>query len=200
MNPAKNEAFTFYQEDNANKKFDEIAGSGIIAGSQADRDFLAGLDSSLGAAIGVEINEWPKGVDATSRDFHSGILAGIILTFGAGEAAELGEVGQGTEAVKNSTLEPGPYAGESIAARGPERDFTLEERAEMNRIGRCHTCGTTEPGTKSGDFIPDHQPPSKLNPKEEPQRLYPQCASCSRRQGGEVNGAYVGGRRKIRHS
>lgn len=87
------------------------------------------------------------------------------------------------------TLAPGEHAGDSIPARGPERDFTGEEREDVNEIGRetgCHTCGTKEPGTKSGNFVPDHQPPSKANPSGAPQRLYPQCLSCSRQQGGEV--------------
>lgn len=88
-----------------------------------------------------------------------------------------------------TTLEPGPYATESIPARGPERDFTAAEREAVNEIGRkhgCHTCGSKDPGTKSGDFIPDHQPPSQLAPGQ-PQRLFPHCKACSRKQGGEVN-------------
>ncbi|WP_153064973.1 RHS repeat domain-containing protein [Xanthomonas arboricola] len=87
------------------------------------------------------------------------------------------------------TLAPGEHAGDSIPARGPERDFTGDEREDVNEIGRetgCHTCGTKDPGTKSGNFVPDHQPPSKANPSGAPQRLYPQCLSCSRQQGGEV--------------
>ena len=88
-----------------------------------------------------------------------------------------------------STLEPGQHARESIPARGAGRDFTVAEREAVNEIGRkhgCHTCGTRNPGTKSGDFIPDHQPPSQLAPGQ-PQRLFPHCKACSLRQGGEVN-------------
>ncbi|HVO79498.1 MAG TPA: RHS repeat-associated core domain-containing protein [Terriglobales bacterium] len=96
-----------------------------------------------------------------------------------GAAEEAGATGQNAIGVGN-------YANESIAARSTARDFTSAERAEINRIGSetgCHTCGTTNPGTKSGSFIPDHQPPSALNPSGQPQRLYPQCLSCSREQG-----------------
>lgn len=53
----------------------------------------------------------------------------------------------------------------------------------------CHTCGSTDPGTKSGNFVPDHQPPSALNPAGEEQKLYPHCLPCSRQQGGEVRQA-----------
>ena len=94
-----------------------------------------------------------------------------------------------TAAPTRSTLKPGPYASESIPARGPGRDFTAAEREAVNRIGRkhgCHTCGNKEPGTKSGDFIPDHQPPSQLSPGQT-QRLFPHCKACSLKQGGEVN-------------
>ncbi len=91
-----------------------------------------------------------------------------------------------------STLEPRPFAGESIPARGPGRDFTPQERAEMNRIGDesgCHTCGARDPGTKSGNWICDHQPVSCLNPEGGAQALYPQCLGCSRRQGGDARQA-----------
>jgi hypothetical protein len=84
------------------------------------------------------------------------------------------------------TFQPGPYAGESIPARSSEQVFTSQERAAIDRIGQttgCHTCGTTNPGTRSGHFIPDHQPPSALNTNNAPQQLYPQCINCSREQG-----------------
>jgi hypothetical protein len=81
---------------------------------------------------------------------------------------------------------PGPYATESIPARGPERDFTAVERRWGNGIGQCHTCGTREPGTLSGNFVLDHQLPNALNPPGRAQRLYPQCNSCSRNQAGWV--------------
>jgi hypothetical protein len=96
-----------------------------------------------------------------------------------GRLSELARVGIG----------PGPFAGESIPARGPDRNFTDEERAEINRIGigtGCHTCGTQEPETTTGNFVPDHQLPSALNPIGRAQRLYPQCLTCSRRQGGWI--------------
>jgi hypothetical protein len=82
---------------------------------------------------------------------------------------------------------PGPFAGESIPARGPNRNFTTDERSEINRIGSetgCHTCGTSDSGPPSGNFVPDHQPPNALNSSRQPQRLYPQCLGCSQGQGG----------------
>lgn len=84
---------------------------------------------------------------------------------------------------------PGPYAGESIPARGPQRNFTAAERTEINRIGSeggCHVCGTTEPGTSTGNFVLDHQPPNALS-FGRAQRLYPQCLTCSLRQGGYLS-------------
>ncbi len=66
------------------------------------------------------------------------------------------------------TLEPGPYARESIPARGPKRlfKFTEDERAQVDDIGNkygCHTCGTRNPGTPNGRWILDHQPADALN-------------------------------------
>lgn len=83
----------------------------------------------------------------------------------------------------------GEFAGDSIPARSSARDFTRDERASINEIGSrtgCHTCGTFEPGTKSNNFVPDHQPASALNSEGVPQKLYPQCLGCSREQGLEI--------------
>jgi hypothetical protein len=85
---------------------------------------------------------------------------------------------------------PGPFAGESIAARGSSRNFTGPERREGNRIffeTGCHTCGTFNPGTASGNCVLDHQPPTAWNPHGSQQRLYPQCLSCSSRQGNWIS-------------
>lgn len=106
------------------------------------------------------------------------VTAGVAdILGGAGGAGAAGEAGDGLFA-------PGPYAGESIPAEnGSSRAFTASERAEMNRIGAdtgCHRCGATDPGTKSGNFVPDHQPPNAVNPAGGAQRLYPHCIQCSR--------------------
>jgi hypothetical protein len=88
--------------------------------------------------------------------------------------------------LQRAGIGPGRYAEESIPARGPERDFTTAERTEINRIGAksgCHTCGILEPGTALGSYVPDHQPPTRWNPLGRTQRLFPQCLTCSRRQG-----------------
>lgn len=95
-----------------------------------------------------------------------------------------------SDAARATTLKPGPHAGESIPARSAARDFNVGERSAGNRIiggTGCHTCVSKDAGTKSGNAILDHQPPNKLNTSNAPQRLYPHCSTCSRRQGGEVN-------------
>jgi len=89
-----------------------------------------------------------------------------------------------------ATLKPGPHAAESVPASGPR--ITTAEQTEINRIGQtsgCHTCGTKDPGTKSGNFVGDHQPSTALNQAGKPQSLYPQCLHCSQVQGGEVRAA-----------
>lgn len=40
--------------------------------------------------------------------------------------------------------------------------------------------------TRSGNFIPDHQPVSATVPDGTPQVLYPQCKRCSCVQGGII--------------
>lgn len=64
--------------------------------------------------------------------------------------------------------------------------FNDYERREINRIGSetgCHSCGAKGPGTKSGNWIADHQPPGGINWRARPQRLYPHCLTCKKRQG-----------------
>lgn len=101
---------------------------------------------------------------------------------------ELGRA-QSRAAGETSAIPIGPYASESIPARGAQRNFTSEERREVDRMGNqhgCHTCGTMTPGSKLGHWVPDHQAPSALSRPGATQRLYPQCLSCSYQQGGEV--------------
>lgn len=64
--------------------------------------------------------------------------------------------------------------------------FTEEERRAINSIGLqngCHTCGTKDPGTRSGSFIGDFQPPSAANWKRISQEIFPHCLICKRIQG-----------------
>jgi RHS repeat-associated protein len=90
------------------------------------------------------------------------------------------------------TLEPGGNANGSIPANGPGRNFTPSERGAINQLGQddgCHSCGSKTAGTKTGNFVPDHQPPSALAKPGQQQRLYPHCLPCSQKQGGEVSAA-----------
>jgi RHS repeat-associated protein len=80
----------------------------------------------------------------------------------------------------------GNYAEESIPARSKGRDWTKQEIDQNNANGDnfgCHTCGIRTPGTKLGTWIKDHWPPSEWIPNGMTQRLFPQCASCSAKQG-----------------
>jgi hypothetical protein len=55
----------------------------------------------------------------------------------------------------------------------------LVRRAEGRQLSRAPAAIH---GTKSGHFVPDHQPPSATAPEGTPQRLYTQCIKCSREQ------------------
>jgi hypothetical protein len=121
---------------------------------------------------------------AVATDLGRGSALALTL------AAPVSGIGGSPAAGEVTTLKPGPFATDSISARGAGRSFNTAERSAIDRIGGesgCHTCGTTNPGTKSGHFIPDHQPPNALNPSGGPQQLYPQCSTCSfPRQANEV--------------
>jgi len=81
---------------------------------------------------------------------------------------------------------PGPYAVESVEATGPR--ITSQQQQDINRLGNlngCHSCGTRNPGTRSGNFVGDHQDPTAFG--TEPQVLYPQCLRDSNIQGGVIS-------------
>ncbi|WP_144425428.1 polymorphic toxin-type HINT domain-containing protein [Cellulosimicrobium cellulans] len=82
----------------------------------------------------------------------------------------------------------GPHAREGVALVNGKLTATV--RRLINQYGNrngCHTCGTRSPGTRSGNWIPDHQPSSALVPRGTPQTAYPHCRSCASRQGGIVS-------------
>jgi RHS repeat-associated protein len=75
---------------------------------------------------------------------------------------------------------------------GPSARPTAAQQKAINEMGDahgCNTCGATTPGTKSGNWVGDHQPPTALNTSGGPQVYQPQCLQCSRQQGGQVAAA-----------
>src|SRR5260221_665500 len=55
---------------------------------------------------------------------------------------------------------------------GPSPRPTAEQQEAINAAGAqagCHTCGTTDPGPQSGTWIGDPQPPTAVNPPDNPQ-------------------------------
>lgn len=87
-----------------------------------------------------------------------------------------------------SNVGPGEYAEESVPA-GPSPRPTKEQQEQINENGDrygCHTCGTKNPGTKSGNWIGDHQDPTIINAPGKPQVYYPHCVGCSNAQGGRL--------------
>ncbi|GGY07392.1 hypothetical protein GCM10010358_70690 [Streptomyces minutiscleroticus] len=87
------------------------------------------------------------------------------------------------------TLGAGPNAREGVGLENGdiEADGVRDLINESGNAHGCHTCDATTPGTKDGDWIPDHQPPSSLVAPGSPQTAYPHCLSCARRQGGVVS-------------
>ncbi|MDX2564918.1 SpvB/TcaC N-terminal domain-containing protein [Streptomyces sp. TX20-6-3] len=87
------------------------------------------------------------------------------------------------------TLGAGPNAREGVGLENGdiEADGVRDLINESGNKYGCHTCDATTPGTKDGDWIPDHQPPSSLVAPGSPQTAYPHCLPCARRQGGVVS-------------
>ena len=92
----------------------------------------------------------------------------------------------------SSLFHPGAFSRvkASLHANGAEYITKGEREGSRGRLGLndygwmygCHTCGRK----RVDSFIGDHMPPNKLARPGQLQRLYPQCAVCSSRQGGAV--------------
>jgi hypothetical protein len=94
------------------------------------------------------------------------------------------------ELASRGGIGPGPFGVDSFLSSGSGRPRVEDIRRNNENGGRngCHACGTIDPGTRSGNWVYDHQDPTALNRTDRPQRIYPQCAHCSAVQGGWVNG------------
>lgn len=170
---------------------------GILAKlMMSDYDFL-GYDTIASDAYEASSVEQPADNYAKGAELANPVNVALALTpfkFSVvGKAAMEKSLGGALfdEITNVSTLEPGPFGAGSIPARGSGALNAAEQR-EINALGEangCHTCGNTNPGTKSGSFIGDHQQPSAFGP---PTRIYPQCIRCSDAQGGIVKGVLDG--------
>jgi RHS repeat-associated protein len=88
-------------------------------------------------------------------------------------------------AAATTDLSNQPSHGELVPTFGPRP--TSGERQKVNDRGNtegCMTCGAKTSGTASGNWIPNHVPPTSLKMPGEPQYLGPHCRNCSNKQGG----------------
>jgi hypothetical protein len=131
--------------------------------------------------------------------FEVVVAVGATVTAGAASAKVLNDAQRNyvtykanQQANKPTTLQPGPHAGPAPGVQGEKgKRPTSKQQEGVNAEGEangCHTCGATTPGTKSGNWIGDHQPASAINPGPNA-RLLPHCRACSARQGSEVRDA-----------
>ena len=152
-------------------------------------DLASGIANlfTVGASTGEAIGSGAGALDVSWAVAGDTLrLVGLVAPLAAGARSSAASRAAQLSDDVHPTFQPGPHAGKSIPARSSSQEFTAAERARINKIGSesgCHTCGTTNPGTKSRNFVPDHQPVSSLNSSNASQRLYPQCIHCSREQG-----------------
>jgi len=154
--------------------------------SGVTRDVVNGVASigTMGSATGACLGgngcsggQWAKAVGGDS------LKAAAIAAPALGATADLG----GSAAAEAETS--GAEAADSVSVENPGQRITPSQQQAVNEIGErtgCHTCGTRNPGTKSGNWVGDHQPSTALREPGQAQVLKPQCLRCSRIQGGQV--------------
>ena len=200
----------------------KLAGSALSKAATSDYNYAKAIVNSTASQVGTGIGDIVAGA-ASDNDaqFSNGVntvgstLAPLILTEGESgmgmaeeEAPVTGFRGAGEADV---TPSPGstaaPTSGgtsnvpESIPA-GPSARPTAAQQREINEMGNAHgcsTCGATNPGTQSGNWVGDHQPPTTQNPAGGAQVYKPQCLLCSRRQGGAVTAANKAAKKRHAH-
>jgi RHS repeat-associated protein len=146
----------------------------------------ANLLNVQGATSGMSFGIPTAPIAQYSNDIQH--LAGDVAQLGVIVADAAASLTRGTAAADAVATPKAPTVPDSIPA-GPSPRPTSAQQSAINEMGNAHgcsTCGTTSPGTKTGNWVGDHQPPTALNPKGSPQVYKPQCLQCSRRQGGEV--------------
>jgi RHS repeat-associated protein len=128
----------------------------------------------------------PTNVDQ-ERGMQAAQIMLIVLPVAELSATKITEAtGMGSRMVGGST--PPANVPTSIPAGPTARPTASQQRAinEMGNAHGCSTCGSSNPGTTTGNWVGDHQPPTALNPPSGPQVYRPQCLGCSRQQGGRV--------------
>jgi RHS repeat-associated protein len=119
------------------------------------------------------------------------VVGGTAMRAGAAATARGGAsaAGGASRGAKDLT-KVGPNAHGAVKSHSTSSRLNKADRQALNNIGNqygCHSCGARTAGTKSGNWVGDHQPVTALNTKGEPQWLYPHCIGCSNQQGGQVS-------------
>jgi RHS repeat-associated protein len=171
----------------------ESVSDAIISYAGYSVDIAAGVAASPVTTVVDGWNEWVATSNAISNGDWEGVgyhgtqtaadIAYTALFFvGAGEAGAFSRTK--VPATGADLLKPGPWAKKSIPATGPK--VTAAQQRVMNQYMKeygCHSCGTRNPGTLTGNAIGDHQPATSTVPPGTPQQLYPHCLPCSTNQG-----------------
>jgi RHS repeat-associated protein len=150
------------------------------------------MTGQMDIAGGVVFNTADNRTEAAGMVTAQAVDTGVVVAAGAVVAAAMEPEAEATRAPQPSSTTPSaPEVPESIPA-GPSARPTAAQQKAINEMGDAHgcsTCGTTNPGTKSGNWVGDHQPPTAQNPPGGAQVYKPQCLQCSRQQGGQVAAA-----------
>ena len=183
-----------YVSDDPINLVDPFGTQGQLSGNiqLAQNSYVPGYTAS-GAAIGGGFGAAVAGACDVGSGGVCALANPAIVAGGAAIGGGLGYyTGKLADYISNNDVPenvgPGPNAGPSVPA-GPSPRPTREQQGQINDAGAqggCHTCGTSDPGTKSGNWVGDHQPPTVLNPPGGPQVYLPQCRGCSNVQGGRI--------------
>jgi RHS repeat-associated protein len=180
-------------ETAAANTFDSV-GSGFVVSVLAPDQAIKGAVNSLktaAQAYGTSEGRAQLGQQLTTdvSTTRQVVFEAILL---GGAAVAPGASGRTSEVQTLGNINPATSEVPTEIPAGPSPSPTAAQQRAINQMGDAHgcsTCGATSPGTKSGNWVGDHQDPTALNPSGKPQVYRPQCLNCSRVQGGLVRAA-----------
>ncbi len=144
-----------------------------------------------GAFGGPQVTELPM-IQTDTHASEGGVMVGTAAAAAAPMAAAAAEVKTAGMVVGEARAATAAESVPESIPAGPGARPSPSQQNAINQMGGargCSTCGATSPGTKTGNWVGDHQPPTKLNSTGGPQVYKPQCIQCSRQQGGQVSAA-----------
>lgn len=164
----------------------------VSSGDLAPGDRVTLIDGGTAEITSITYDSKPTRVynfEVEGDHNYAVTAAGVLVHNSACDLPTPNPALQDAARTKSDLTLGGPDHGGGVALVNGDIDAP-GVRDMINDLGDefgCSTCGAVNSGLPSGNWIPDHQPPTALVPAGTPQTAFPHCVVCARKQGGVVS-------------